>query len=163
MVDCLNMGGLSLALPIFKVMGKIKDLRNKFERIYEEQEKELEDIIRRGEQAIVDMNKGQLMAGVNSDGSGLGQYASKSYAEMKRTLNPRGVVDLKLTGSFHDNFFVAVELPLTIWSYDSKTDDLVKKYGRNIFGLTEENKRAFAAGYVKNELLKFYKRVLRIQ
>lgn len=144
-------------------MGKIKELKNKFEKIYQQQDAELVAIIKRNESVVVALNTGQLMVGLNSDGESLGEYASRSYADMKRTLNPRGVVDLKLTGHFHENFFVAVELPLTVWSYDGKTDDLTKKYGRNLFGLTEENKKIFAIGYVKEELIAFYKRVLGLR
>lgn len=143
-------------------MGKVKELRKRFNAIAETQEEELEKIIMSHEKEVVALNIGQLMSGVDSEGGLLPEYRSEWYKNLKRTLNPRGVTDLRLSGSFHDNFFIAVALPLTIWSYDGKTDELVKKYGRNTFGLTAENRKVFALGYIKKGFGEFYKRMLRI-
>ena len=126
----------------------------------QKQLKKLEEIIQETNEVVLDLNRGQLMQGVDASGLSLGSYKSEWYAKMKRTLNPRGVVDLKLTGSFHDNFFVASEVPLIIFSYDEKASDLVAKYGKEIFGLTEDSRKVYLIGYVRPRFAEFQKELL---
>jgi hypothetical protein len=149
-------------------MAKFTKLRNRIVQLSKEineqkLEAELINIIHRNQQVIIDLNIGQLMKGVDSKGASLGQYKNPKYAKMKKTLNPKGVVDLRLTGHFHQNFFVASEVPLIIFSYDIKTDELVKKYGAAIFGLTKDSKKAFMVGYVRKELQNYYKRIFYLR
>lgn len=92
---------------------------------------------------ILDKNTGQLERGEDRDGDRLRQYRSEEYAFEKQRMNPLpgfGNPDLKLTGSFHDKFFLSVSKnTLLISSRDSKRDELVAKYGEQIFGLNREN------------------------
>lgn len=139
----------------------LRDTATKLKNITVEQQlKRLEEIIRKTGTAVLDLNRRQLMQGVDSNGLSLGEYKSEAYARMKRTLNPNGVVDLKLTGSFHENFFIASEIPLIIWSYDEKTDDLVAKYGEEIFGLTYESKTIYLVGYIRPRFAQAQKELL---
>lgn len=111
--------------------------------------------IKENEKEIVALNQLQLLEGVDSFGDLLEPpYKSAAYAEKKLTLNPLGVVDLKLTGDFHAGFFVAVSdrFPFYIFSKDEKTRRLVGMYGINIFGLTDENKSDIAKLYVLPEV-----------
>lgn len=142
---------------------KVKELIKRLKSItVERQIDEIRKSVKRHRKLIISFNTGQLLLGETSKGKSLGKYKSKSYEEFKAKLNPRRVVDLKLTGHFHGNFFIVDEYPLIIWSYDAKTDDLVKKYGEEIFGLTEENKDTFVEGYLKEDLLKYYRKVLQL-
>jgi hypothetical protein len=143
---------------------KVRDLIKRLKGIsIEEQGEALAEIINRNQAIILDLNKQQLMEGIDSKGRSLGEYANEAYAKMKMAFNPMGVVDLRLVGDFHDNFFLASELPIQIWSYDEKTDWLVKKYGRDLFGTTEKNTQVFVLGTVKPEFQAWQKdRMLRV-
>lgn len=110
-----------------------------------QQEKIVLEVVARNEPTIVDLNTAQLMEGKDSNGQIFGEYSSAAYAEFKRSLNPRGVVDLKLTGKFHDSFYIeAARFPVFVDARDPKTGKLVEKYGSEIFGLTQESKEAAA-------------------
>ena len=144
-------------------MGKLKDYTKYLKSITEkEQVQQLERIIKDHEKVVLDLNRRQLFAGEDSDGIQLLKYKSKSYAEFKRKLNPRGVTDLRLTGEFHNNFFLVSEVPLIIWSYDAKTDLLVDKYGKTIFGLTDESIKALMVGYIKKEYQEYFKKLIQL-
>lgn len=145
-------------------MAKIREFAKAAEKIVKNHEKELKSIILTHVDVLVDLNTSQLMKGIRSDGTSLGNYKSKDYANFKRTLNPNGVVDLKLTGAFHESFYVRKsEFPIVIDAKDKKRNELVNKYGEKLFGLTQINKKVFAIGYVKEGLLKYYRKVLHIR
>jgi hypothetical protein len=145
-------------------MKKIRDFAKRVETIEKNLDKELKRVIREHVDVLIDLNTAQLMQGIRSDGNSVGKYANKDYANFKRTLNPRGVVDLKLTGAFHESFYVRkTDFPIVIDAKDKKRNDLVNKYGEQIFGLTAINKKVFAIGYVKEGLLKYYRKVLHVR
>lgn len=110
-------------------------------------EKVLLNVIKDHDNEIIDLNADDQLftKGVDSDGDSLPEYKSSEYRRLKRMLNPNSVTDLKLTGDFHQGFYVdAGRFPINIDSRDSKTGELVRKYGENIFGLTDENLVEFA-------------------
>lgn len=145
-------------------MGKLKDYAKHLRSITERQQiEELIKILQRNETAILNLNRRQLLSGKDADGKSLAPYKSKWYARFKKTLNPRGVTDLKLHGNFYDGFFMVGELPLIIWSYDEKTDELVKKYGRRIFGLDEESRIILLNGYVKPEYKEYFRKLIQLR
>lgn len=123
--------------------------------------KDIAGIVVRFGAIMVDYNVMQLMDGKTSTGGFVEPpYASPKYAEIKLHMNPKGVVDLNFTGSFHNNFFVKTkQFPIQIWSRDSKTNELVSKYEEEIFGLDPENKGLFVED-IKEEVQKYYKSVL---
>jgi hypothetical protein len=94
------------------------------------------------ESFVVALNQEQLSHGLRSDEEKVyPDYRSKSYAELKHQENPKpgfGIPDLELTGSFYDKFYLDKD-KFNISSHDEKTEKLVKKYGRSIFGLTGES------------------------
>jgi len=98
---------------------------------------------------IIRYNHSQLQRGTRSDGQNIApNYRNRTYAELKAEQNPLPgflTPDLKLTGGFYSNFFIAVDTEYyEIDSRDPKTDKLLKKYGENIFGLTQPNKDEYA-------------------
>lgn len=101
---------------------------------------------------MADMNVDQMLQGIDADGTQIGEYRSISYAAMKQRMNPRPPamwVDLHLTGDFHDGLFAKYSgNNLKFGSTDSKTNDLTRKYGENIFGLTKNNQDA-----IKNDVI----------
>lgn len=102
----------------------------------EEFERVLLEILKKHEHTIIDLNLSQLLNGKDSNGESLGEYSSILYAEFKKRLNPKGVVDLRLEGDFYRGFFADTsKFPIDIDSNDSKRDSLVDQYGTQIFGL----------------------------
>lgn len=116
--------------------------------------KESAEIMNRKEAEILTYNKGQLMSGVNKDGTPLRDYYFAWYADFKSRLNGKGVTDLYVTGQFHDKFYLTTnqDNTYTVNSQDGKTYKLINGwvgksgvsvpgYGPKIFGFTEESKR----------------------
>lgn len=123
-------------------MGKIAQIAEKLSSLYEAQlEAALLTIIQKHSAEIIDLELFQLRAGITNKGTEVQPpYQSESYAEFKKTLNPAGVVDLKLTGAFWEGFFMkADKFPITFGSTDEKTPELVEKYGEDIFGVYDKN------------------------
>jgi len=140
----------------------IQQLRDKLASVtIDEQEQNILRIIRDNQSYLVDLNTGQLLQGVDSDSLPLHPaYRSKSYAEFKLSLNPLGVVDLKLTGAFYQGFFIDVSrFPLMFDSTDEKAGELKAKYGEAIFGLDRVSKEDLVA-HLKTQIQDYYKTLL---
>lgn len=120
-------------------MGKLLQLSERLKTI--DLEAEVLVIVDEIKPQLIDLNTSQLFSGVDAAGFLLKpQYKDTTYAEFKKHLNPKGVVDLKLTGSFYEKFFISAEkFPLFLGSKDDKTPDLESKYGKDIFGITKNN------------------------
>lgn len=79
-----------------------------------------------------DLNERQLDLGLDSNSKDLGEYASFGY---KGRFKP---VDLKLTGKFRQELALRVTKKDTqIFSDDSKSPVLQKRYGKDIFGVAK--------------------------
>jgi len=128
-----------------------------------EQERQLLKIIIKNRNTMIDLNTAQLLSGKDSEGQFLQAYRSKAYAEMKLHLNPAGVTDLYLTGAFQQHFYVrASSFPVTIFSSDPKTKELVEKYGPNIFGLAEYSRGVFK-NFTSQDVREYYDSVYRLR
>lgn len=119
----------------------------------------IQDIIRRNEGLIVDLNTEEQLQnhGVNSLGVSINSYAPYSpktvYLKQKKG-QPWNRVTLRDTGHFHGTFQIGF-LPdgFQISSADSLTPTLTSKYGDEIFGLTEESKEYLKKSITLPELL----------
>lgn len=112
----------------------------------------------------IKLNQNQLrLKGRKSDGSFLKDYQSESYAEYKNFLNSSpglGRPDLYDTGVFQEGFYVQVKTnSLILGSVDPKSDKLEARDGKEIFGLTKENKKVYAVQFVKPELFAYITKV----
>lgn len=89
----------------------------------------------------LDMQRDQMTRGINSDGGEIGTYRSKAYQFMKERMNPLagGTVDLKLTGDFQAELTLRrmSNKEYAIYSQDVKAPMLKKKYGENIYFLSQ--------------------------
>jgi len=98
-------------------------------------------------EGMIALNKEQLQAGIGADGKRIGKYRSWHYAQMKNAMNPLpglGNVDLILTGSFSDSFQVDINgEDIERIATDSKTSDLIGRYGDDVFGLTDNNQEFY--------------------
>lgn len=112
---------------------------------------ELPNIIKATADTIIKYNHNQLYDfSIDSTSNPLAFYRSIAYSLEKNTRNPKpgfGRPDLKDTGAFYNGWFVELQGDiLKIYSRDSKTPELVGKYGDDIFGLTKENKTKYSFG-----------------
>lgn len=116
------------------------------------------DIILDNEAFIVNMNtEAQLYdRGVNNLGVSISDYAP--YSEMtiaikKQKGQPYNRVTLHDEGDFSGSFFVYInDDSFEIKAGDVKTHDLIKKYGRQILGLTDESIKELIWKYIFPEL-----------
>lgn len=108
----------------------------------------LPELVEKTSEEIIKLNQSQLYT-QSKDALGiyLMPYQSPSYALMKHNMNsalPIGRPDLNLTGDFYSGMFVNVTREtFEINSRDSKTNDLVEKYG-SILGLMKESKEEYS-------------------
>jgi hypothetical protein len=114
----------------------------------------VENSIDQTSDTIVELNQQQMAEGVASDGETIhwlkdSHYPyTKPYAAEKARLGLQTeVVDLKLTGSFYKAERVKLEGDnLDFYNEDSKAEFLEKNYGKQIHGLTDENKKTYSHG-----------------
>jgi hypothetical protein len=107
------------------------------------------DVIAKNEQHLINLNHNQLYKdSSDSEGNQLQQYNSLEYAREKESMNP-GIgfrnTDLYYTGAFYRGWSLLITNTGFLFdSSDSKTSDLIEKYGQNIFGLRKDNLESFA-------------------
>lgn len=119
----------------------------------------MQEIVKRYEAEICDMNsEDQLFEqGVNRVGVSISDYApyQPKTIEIKQIKGqPYDRVTLRDTGDFHASFFIeADDKGFTIKASDDKAEHLEKKYGRQIFGLTDTNAQELATEYIQPDLI----------
>ncbi len=80
--------------------------------------------------------------GKTSEGVSLPEYAESTKKYKIRKGQPIDRMTLRDTKAFHNSFFAEYNYgKLEITASDVKTTVLTKRYGSDIFGLTEENRR----------------------
>lgn len=147
-----------------KQMGKLKQVADKLKTVTKEQQENAAlGIIRKNSSYILDLETAQLMAGKTSEDKPVTPaYRNPKYAAFKKSLNPAGVVDLKLTGEFHRSFFIKAEkFPLMFGATDEKTNELVGKYGESIFGLDKKSKDEMGQ-QIKQEVGEYYRSIFHV-
>lgn len=127
----------------------------------------LEDIIRDKEDAIVSaIADDQLYRrGINGRGEKIMSYmpyTAKTIQNKKRKGQPTTRVTLRDTGAFHKSMFVVFDSEgFYITASDEKTEELIKKYGEEIFRLTDKNFTRIVRSHIRKELVKRLKRAIR--
>jgi len=99
------------------------------------------DLIKDNEKLVIKMNLANLNSGINNKSEKLvPPYRPSTVKRKKRKGQPFNRVTLKDEGDFHEGFFVEYgEDEFSLQGDDPKTRYLIRKYGNDIFGLTEEN------------------------
>lgn len=91
---------------------------------------------------LAQAQRDQMLHGKNAEGDLIGKYRNPAYARKKYEMNPLagfGNVDLRLKNEFQQDIIVdARERAAVIDSANEKTEQLIKKYGKNIFGLNKD-------------------------
>lgn len=143
-----------------------KNLSTRLKKVTEEDIKNvILGAVKKYSKKIIEMNQNQLLfEGSDSKGKKLKRYAAKWYEAYKMTLNPAGVTDLRLKGGFYASFFVETsKYPVILYASDPKTEDLVNKYGENIFGLNDEHKEILINEYIKKEIEEYFSAILDLR
>lgn len=118
----------------------------------------IQSIILENEYIITDMNSEDQLyeQGINRLGVNIMDYAPYSplTIEIKKEKGqPYNRVTLQDEGDFEQSFYVEADTQqFTIKAADWKTEDLIQRYGRQILGLTEENKIILIWEYIYPEL-----------
>lgn len=118
----------------------------------------IQSIILENEYVITDMNSEDQLyeQGINRLGVNIMDYAPYSplTIEIKKEKGqPYNRVTLRDEGEFEHSFYVEADTQqFTIKAADWKTEDLIQRYGRQILGLTEENKIILIWAYIYPEL-----------
>lgn len=117
---------------------------------------------------LIDKNREQLMdEGTDRRNKKLQRYRSNSYAARKNKMNPFpgfGNPDLYRTGAFQRafQFKLLSKDTFEIYSTDSKAKDLEKKYGTDIFGLTDQSKSEYNKTIMQPQMVQEVKKILKI-
>ena len=115
------------------------------------------DIIKSLDFELEEYQRLQMSRGQNNEGNPIGELRSAAYARRKKAnggIAPLGRVDLRDTTAFQDSIFTKVSNNFITWgATDSKTSDLVKKYG-DIFGLNDFTLKEFQEEILKPRLIK---------
>ena len=118
----------------------------------------IQSIILENEYVITVMNSEDQLyeQGINRLGVNIMDYAPYSplTIEIKKEKGqPYNRVTLRDEGDFERSFYVEADTQqFTIKAADWKTEDLIQRYGRQILGLTEENKIILIWEYIYPEL-----------
>ena len=142
-------------------MKKITDLRKRVADFNEAltSGRLIQNIIWENEAYIVDMNAEEQLfeQGINRLGVEISDYAPYSPVtiEIKEAKGqPTNRVTLRDEGDFESSFFLEVgDKKFEIKASDFKTEDLIKKYGRQILGLTDENIAILIWQYIYPDLM----------
>mgnify|MGYP004542478011 FL=1 len=115
---------------------------------------------------IIDANSEEQLyeQGVNSMGVSIMDYApySPMTIAIKEELGqPTNRVTLRDEGDFESSFYLEVnDKQFEIKASDFKTEKLIKKYGRQILGLTDENITELIWAYIYPDLIQKTKKIL---
>ena len=144
-------------------MQSIQDLRNNVERLNNGLSSGLfvRDIINDGMTTafIIDANAEEQLfeQGVNRLGVSIMDYAPYSpvtIAIKEAKGQPTNRVTLRDEGDFQSSFYLEVgDKQFEIKAADWKTEELIKKYGRQILGLTDENIKILIWHYIFPDLI----------
>lgn len=111
-----------------------------------------ESIMVQTEQSLEEIQREQMLHGINSAGNPIGLYKQDEYARYKQQLNPLpgyGIVDLKRTGKFYAGISVYISGDdIVIESTDEKSQTLEEKYNDDegsIFGISDEFKKRYVS------------------
>lgn len=142
-------------------MGKIDDLLKRVVQFNDEltSGRLMQKIIWDNEAYIIDMNAEEQLfeQGVNRLGVSIMDYAPYSpvtIAIKEAKGQPTNRVTLRDEGDFQSSFYLEVgDKQFEIKASDFKTEDLIKKYGRQILGLTDENISILIWKYIFPDLM----------
>ena len=126
----------------------------------------IQQIIWDNEAYIVDLNAEEQLfeQGINRLGVSISDYAPYSpvtIAIKEAKGQPTNRVTLRDEGDFESSFFLEVgDKQFEIKASDFKTEELIRKYGRQILGLTDENITILIWQYIYPDLINEAKKMI---
>ena len=130
-------------------MGTIKSVFQRVNNFYTSMDKITIDVIKDNSKLILDENRSQLFDGLDKEGKEIvneqgGKYSPTTVRIKQEKGQPTDRVTLRDTGDWQDAMFLEVKgNEILTDSSDWKTDELLKKYDRNmntILGIPETSK-----------------------
>jgi len=137
--------------------GLIADRIQKLKKFRVELDQVILDLVRNQEQKVIEMNTDQLMSGIDGNGKQIAPpYAISTIVRKKRKGQPYGRVTLRDQGDFHSSFGVEyMGDEFQIINDDPKAVYLIRRYGEDVYGLTQDNVDLLAhqiKGFLAEEL-----------
>lgn len=135
--------------PIRDIVKKIRQIRKRLDKI-------IIDAVKENEHIVIDLNTEQLWQGKESTGEPI----TPGYRPMTISIKsikgqPTNRVTLKDEGDFYRGFFVNYGNDwFALGSDDEKAQKLERKYGTDIYGLTQESIDELCE-YIKEDVEKF--------
>ena len=126
------------------------------------------EILMKNDHIIIDMNTDDQLFNKGVDSTGDRIIASDPYSPFtvgikKLKGQPTNRVTLKDVGNFHGSFKATKSgSNVVIGATDSKTKDLVDRYGKDIFGLIKENKEETRVSYIHPEVSNQISKALKL-
>jgi hypothetical protein len=124
----------------------------------------MEQITKDNEELIVSLNVDQQdVEGVNNKGEPIRPpYAPSTIRYKRRKGQPTDHVTLHDTGRFHDTFQIRYDADgFELYASDAKQIYLRKRYGNEIYGLTDEAARELADEVYQPRMLEYLKRAVK--
>ena len=120
---------------------------------------EIKAILEKHPEAVKDANIAQMWKGKDSDNAEIVPRYTPFTKRLKRLKGqPTDRVTLKDEGDFHRSVYVIFKANhLELWAKDRKTMKLSLKYGREIFGLTQDSIIELSNEIIAPELMKWFK------
>lgn len=145
--------------------GTLRNLKYRLRKFRDYIDEYLEDYLnyRSTKEVVTNIvaNRQLYRRGINGRGQKIMDYAPyspKTIANKKRKGQPYKRVTLRDTGAFHDAFKVVVTKEgFYVTSDDWKTEALTKKYGNEIFRLTNDNFNSFLKRQIRKALADYIK------
>lgn len=126
-------------------MATIRQIADKYNKLYNDIRKIAEEIVQSDELQLMELNRIQLSRGLTSDNTYITpEYRSGAYAVYKArkgSRSPFGTPDLKDTGNFYQSLYLGDKF--TIQSNIPYADNLVKRYGESIYGISKEDLKLY--------------------
>ena len=115
----------------------------------------IKDVVEENKDSIELLNVFQLKDGQDNEGLEINPPYTPFTKQIKQMKGqPTDKVTLEDTGAFHASIKAKVSgKEITLDATDSKRNKLVKKYGKEIFGLDDESKEAFSQEVLKDKLI----------
>ena len=122
-------------------MTPVDELLSALEKAYEKLPQTTINQAAKYEPEIIDLNTDQLFSGLDANGNPVTpNYSTLTISIKRQKGQPTNRVTLRDTGEFYRDFEVRFFNDyFAIFSNDDKTEKLERKYGKDIFGLTNQN------------------------
>lgn len=147
----------------------IRNLTYRLRRFKDSLDDMLEEIVREKEDVIISavVDDQLFRRGVNGKDVKIWSYAPYAASTIKnkaRKGQPTTRVTLRDTGAFHKSVYLVYDANgFYLTSDDKKAEDLRKKYGDEIFRLTDKNLKRILDVHIRRELAKRLKQQLKQQ